>query len=421
MKKEIRVYSPLISDKRLHAARRAGLPYRKLPREKSIEISASLEILRSDGNGGLLPPGQLQRSLKPSESEFIESERLISKADFSYYLSRYHSVERDPGVDRGEGIGPTAPLESQVQFIRLLGKREEEVHAEFAKHKHTEGIRILAHKCRQVLFTSTSRALTLHRMIFWPGTRAFAGTLDPDGCGELYKRDTLSLSRLPWWLHPGELYPDVKNTEIGFPAPINSRLLYQPENQKTGIGVGTQQDVSHLTEVALWNYPHQIGFSFAPSLPKSRMTLHIQESTSYGKGYWYEVTEACRRREKGYESWIYIFVPWWFNRNKYRSICPDSWHPSDHTVKHAELIERTSPEWNNGITVHPTRGQLFWWESERAKYAREGKLASFLNSYPATPDQSFTNWNEGALPAELIEEMELDLRIPKPYEAQVSA
>jgi hypothetical protein len=40
-------------------------------------------------------------------------------------------------------------------------------------------------------------------------------------------------------------------------------------------------------------------------------------------------------------------------------------------------------------------------------------LASFLTNYPATPEQSFQSPNQGALPVELIEVMEQDIRMPR--------
>ena len=407
------MYSPDIIDRRLFQVKKAGIPFQRRSRDKCIEISGRLDKLRRDARGELVPNGGLVRPLDDEEQEFIQSERIICKADFSYYLSRYHVVERDAGVGAPDGVGPALPLESQIKLIKQIGDREKEVHDEYAKYKHTEGIRVYAHKCRQVVFTSTARALSLHRMLFWPGTRAFAGTLNPDGAGELYKRDKLSLDNLPFFFKP-EIYPDVKDTELGFEHPINSRLLYQAENQKSGIGVGTQQDVSHLTEVSLWQLPQQIGFYFAPALPKSRMTLHIQEATSFGKGnYWQEVTESCRQKKRGYESWTYVFVPWYYNRLKYRSIPPGNWIPDKHSQDHADLIERTSPEWCDGVAYRPSREQLFWWETTRAKYSRDGELASFLASYPATPEQSFVNWAQGALPVELLEKLEMGIR--KPY------
>lgn len=414
------MYSSDIVERRLRQVKQAGLNYQRRPRDICIDITAKLEKLRLNANGEKLPNGQLSRELDNKELEFIASERILCRADFEYYLSRYHSVELDSGVGSGDsGIGAGVILQSQRKLIKEIGKREDEVHAEYAKYKLTEGIRCYCHKCRQVVFTSTARALTLHRMLFWPGTRCFAAALNPDGVGELYKRDKTTIDNWPFWLSV-ELYPDVKDSEIGF-KDLNSRLLYQAENQKAGIGVGTQQDVSHLTEVPLWQYPYQIGFSFAPSLPKARTTLHIQEGTSAPYPYWQEVTEACRKKEKGYESWTYIFVPWYYNIDKYRSIPTNNWQPEKHTISHIELIERTSSEWCDGNVFRPSLEQMYWWETERAKYKKEGKLAAFLANYPATPEQSFTNWSEGALPAEVLERMELDIREPRVYEVHTDS
>ena len=420
------MYSPDIVERRLHKAKKAGMMYSRLPRERSIEVSTKLEVLRRNLKGELLPEGQLARDLDTREHEFIRSERLLCKCDFLYYLSRYHTVERDPGVGREGGVGPAYPLESQFRFVQLAGRREDVCYAELAKYGHTAGILIYAHKCRQVAFTATSRAMSIHRMLFWPGTRCFAATLKEgaQGTGELYKRDLLTLQSLPFWLKPtdDQIFPNVKDSEIGLTEPFNSRLSYQAENQQQGIGTGTQQDVSHLTEVPLWSYPMRIRYSFVPSIPKAVSTLHIQEGTSAGKGgYWQEVSEGCRKRKPGFEDYIYIFVPWYMNTLKYRGNPPDDWRPEEHTIKHAELIERTSPEFCDGKTVRPSRDQLYWWEKTRTLHAQNGEVATFLANYPATPEQSFTNWAKGALPVELLEQMEFDVRAPHLYDVEIAA
>ena len=419
------MYSPLVIDKRLHQARKSGLEFQRLPRETSIEIASRLENLRyrDDQRSEILPDQNLRRPLDDREDQFIRSERVLCKADFTYFLSRYYTIERDPGVGTEGGVGAAVPLESQLRYIQLIGRREEVCHAELKKYKLTAGILVYLHKVRQVAATSTFRAAAIHRMLFWPGTRAFAATLKdgPQGTGELYKRDLLAIENLPFWLKPS-IYPNVKDEEIGFEAPLNARLSYQAENQAVGIGTGTQQDVSHLTEVPLWSYPHRIRYSFVPSIPRAISTLHVQEGTSAGKGgYWQEVTEACRARREGFEDWIYAFLPWYFNRLKYRANPPDDWRPNEHTVKHAELIERTSPEFCDGVVYHATREQLYWWQTTRALHARNNELASFLANFPATPEMSFTNWAQGALPVELIEKMELDLKIPRLYGIEVAA
>lgn len=424
------MYSPEVIDRRLHALRKKmkekgdALEIKRLPRDLSIEISNKIQALRRNPKGELLPDRQLSRELDGREHAFIRSERLLCKLDFEYFLTRYYAIERDPGVGIEGGIGPARLLDSQKRFIKALGKREDVCVAEMAKYGHTDGILAYAHKCRQVAFTATSRGASMHRMLLWPGTRAFAATLKegPLGTGELYKRDKVCLDNLPFWLHPGDehIYPDVKDQEIGFTSPLDCRMSYQAENQQTGIGTGTQQDVSHLTEVPLWGYPYRIRFSFIPSIPKAISTLHIQEGTSAGKGgYWQEVSEGCRHRRSGFESYIYIFVPWYVNATKYRSNPPDSWTPNEHTQKHMALIERTSPEFNEGVAVHPNRDQMYWWEKTRDLHTHNGELALFLANYPATPEQSFTNWAQGALPVELIEKMELNIKQPIVYDVNL--
>jgi hypothetical protein len=416
------IYSPDIIDRRLAAAKKAGIPFRRCSRDESIETAARLQKLIYDARGNKLPWGTLARPLDAKESAHILSEQTLCKFDFSYYGERFHVMSLDTGtVDDDVPVAPIKFQESQRRLIKSIGKREEEVHAEYAKYKMTEGIRVIAHKTRQQYYTAICRALTLHRMLLWPGTRAFAGALNPDGQGELYKRDKLAIENLPWWMRP-EIAPDVKDTEIGFTHPLSCRLLYQSANQKQGMGVGSTIDVSHLTEVPLYMNPsYDINFSLLPAIPKARSTLHIQEGTSAGPaGYWREVSEACRNKEEGYASWTYVFIPWYFNSKKYRRIPPPNWTPSAHTLEHAELIERTSADWNDGVTVRATIEQLVWWQSEREMYSKQGSLGKFLASYPATPEQSFTQWGDGALPTELLERMELDERRPHIYDVEVA-
>lgn len=417
------MYASDIIERRLHTAKKAGLSYQRLPRAESIARSADLQLLCYDDRGAKLPDDTLARPLSKDEEFFIVSEQLLCKVDFEYWFTRYACVELDPGVtaDGKGGIAPPVLAESQRHYIKLLGRKEVEVHEEFKKYGLTLGIHAYFHKTRQVMATATARALTWHRLLFWNGTRAFCATLDEPRIGELFKRDHIIIDNLPWWQMP-KVYPDVKDTEIGLEPPISSRISYQAENQVTGIGTGSQNDVSHLTEVALWKYPGRIRFSFVPSIPKAVTTLHIEESTADGKGnYWHEVTEAARHKKRGFEHWIYAFIPWWYNKSKYRAIPHEGWKPEKHTLAHAELIERTSPEFNDGNVYKPTIEQLYWWETERAQHVKTGELASFLTNYPATPEQSFQNPTQGALPAELMEEMETEVKDPVPYEVECVA
>lgn len=408
------MYSALVADRRLHAAAKLGIPYKRLPVATSIEIAAKLEALRLDRNGKLLPDNQLARPLFDSEQQFINSETHVCKFDLEYFFTRYYQMSLDAGVGERTGIGQPILLESQRRIIELWGRREVECYEELKKHKFTEGILCYIHKVRQIAATATTTAAKMHRCLFWPGTRAFTACLTDgeSGTGEIFTRDKIAYDNLPFWMKPS-LSADVKDSELGFTDPISSRMTYQSENQKTGIGTGTQKDFSHLTEVALWSWPERIRFSFIPAIPKAITTFHVQESTANGKGYWKEVTESARKRKRGYESWTYIFIPWYMNSMKYRANVPDSWRPEEHTIKHAELIERTSPEFFDGKTIRPSRSQLYWWEGSRKMHSENGELASFLTNYPATPEQSFQSFSNGALPVELIEKMETRTKMPE--------
>jgi hypothetical protein len=409
------MYSPSIIEKRLLAAKKAGLIYKRLPRADSIGRAAEIERLAFDpATQKRLPAGNLVRALKTSEQEFIESERLLCKADFVYFFERYVNISLDSGVGTDGGIGPLQMLESQRRYVSLLGKREEECWQEQAKYGFTTGIKAYFHKARQVLATTTARGMCWHRMFFYAPVRGLFATLDDTAITEVFtKRDHVFLDNLVWWLKPAKLDPDKDNDEIGIPAPISSYMAYRAENAESGFGTGSQNDVSHLTEVALYKYPSRIRYSFLPSLPKSIKTLHIQESTSDGKGnYWHEVTEHARKKDRGYEDWVYAFIPYYMNKAKYRANVPDSWVPEDHTLRHAEMVERTSPEFFDGVTIRPTKGQLYWWESERHAHAQNGELASFLTNYPATPSESFQSPSQGALPVELIEAMMNEAMMP---------
>lgn len=131
------------------------------------------------------------------------------------------------------------------------------------------------------------------------------------------------------------------------------------------------------------------------------------------------MTEAARHKRRGYESWTYAFIPWYMNKLKYRDNPPSNWVPEPHTIQHAELVERTSPEFMDGVSVQLSLEQLYWWETDRARHVQKGELAYFLTNYAATPEQSFQSSSQGALPVELIEKMELECRDGAPYDVEV--
>jgi hypothetical protein len=404
------MYSALVVDKALRRLTDAGIKLKRRKVEQCREVSRRLRDLIDPKTG------QYTRSLTGDEKDFIRSETILCRHDFRYFASRYGNIDLDASV--GGGVGPMQFWASQLRALELISQREEEIAAQFAKHGFTDGILTVWHKSRQLGATAMMRLITLHRMLLWRNTRCIGGSLDIDKIHELYVRDKTILDNLPPFLAPLIEF-DVKDSHISF-GNLKSRLTYQQSNQKAGVGTGQQFDISHMTEVALWEYADRLKFDFLPAVPQAPTTFVAFESTANGRGnFWHSFTESIRKKETGFQSWTYIFTPWYIEAKKYRRMAPDDWRPNQVTIEHAELVERTSSEFcAEKVTLG--RDQLYWWETEYQQYKKEGSLHIFLSNYCATPEQSFQHSTRSALPLETIEWMRSTSILGMPYLPEVT-
>lgn len=370
------MYSPLIVDQNLFALEKRGFKVKRQPVDKCREMSARLNAAYD------LKNGVYTRRLTPDEQSFVRSETALCRADFSYFAQRYGNIDLDASV--GGGVGPMQFWASQERALQLIGQREEEVAREFAKHGFCDGILTIWHKSRQLGATAIMRLITLHRMLLFKNTRGIAGSLDIDKIHELYVRDKTILDNLPPFLSP-RIQFDVKDSHISFDN-LKSRLTYQQSNQKAGVGTGQQFDVSHMTEVALWDYADRLKFDFLPTVPQAPTAFVAFESTANGRGnFWFSFTESVRKKEEGFGAWTYIFTPSYIEPTKYRRTPPDDWRPNQVTIEYAELVERTSPEYCSQKVVLG-RDHLYWWETEYTQYRKEGSLHIFLSNYCVAGD-----------------------------------
>lgn len=359
--------------------------------------------------------GLYKRPLVEGETAFIRSETILCRHDFRYFAERYGCIDQDAAM--GGGVNAITFWVSQERALSLIAAREEEIQREYEKHGFSDGILSVWHKSRQLGATAIMRLITLHRMLLWKHTRCIAGSLDIDKIHELYVRDKTIMDNLPPFLTPAIEF-DVKDSHISFEN-LKSRLIYQMSSQKAGVGTGQQFDISHMTEVALWEYAERLKFDFLPAVPQSPSTFVAFESTANGRGnFWHDFTENVRKKLEGFQSWIYIFTPWYIESKKYRRAAPDSWRPNQATVEHTQLVERTSPEFC-GERVILTRDQMYWYETEYALHKREGSLYIFLSNYCATPEQSFQHSTRPALPPETIEWMRSTSQLGMPYNVEL--
>lgn len=382
---------------------RLGVSLLRFPAARVADIAEHLSKLRK-------PDGALKRSLTKEEQSFIRNERLVSQQDFSYWVERYCTIARD--AVEGGGIGPFRLWESQQILLRRIAECEERGVEAWSRRETADGILIVDHKDRQVGHTMLARALLMHRLTLHPHTRGMAASVDDDKVQELYDRDKLIWDNLPWYLKPS-LEFDVKAAHLYFGI-LGSRLLYQQGKQQSGLGQGRQFDVAHITEVASLPYPAMLEHDFFPTLPQNPYTLCLLESTAQGRGnYWHDFTERVRRGRT--TRWVYVFVPYYAEKKKYRRTAPSTWHPSELTLLHAKRVYETSREFT-GQDVLLSRETLYWYETTRQEYQDAGRLNLFLTNYAATPEESFQHTTLSAFSTEVMERIRLDCRPGVAYE-----
>lgn len=393
------MFHPTIVERTLARFSDSKLKFVERSIDESKHLARQLHLKRE--KSGFDDKGNPRVQWTQAERAFMDSETLLCRASFRYWVERYAFAELD--ASEGGGVAPVTLWPSQERALEIISARELLNWQNFDKYGFSDGTHIVWHKTRQQGATALARLICMHRMTTRKNTRAIAATLDEKKIMELYTRDHVILDNLPFFLQP-KIEFDVKNEHIGFEL-LKSRISYEQASQKAGIGTGQQFDISHMTEVALWPYANRLQFDFLPAVPKHPSVFVGWESTANGKGgFWYEFTENVRKRKPGFQQWVYSFTPWYINHNKNRLIPPEGWEPNEFTRAHGELIERTSVEFA-GTTIRPNKTQLYWWETEYLLNQQQGTLHIFFSNYPATPEQSFQHTSNTALPVHTIEWM----------------
>lgn len=353
------------------------------------------------------------------ERLFIRNERVLCALDFRYWC-HYATIQRDGG-----GITTfDHPWGSTRLFLRFIAKLEEEQHDAIAKGEMTPyaisdqpkpavpGILVAINKARQLAATTVGRLITMHRLTTQRERRALAASVDDDKIQEMYDRDKLVYDNLPYYLRPDVLY-DEKRGHLHFDK-LNSRVLYQVSSQKSGIGVGRQIDIHHLTELSTWLNPQSVELDFFPAIPRSVHTFGLEESTPYGRGnFWHDWTERVRKGKV--DRWRYCYIPWYAELSKYRAQPPEGWQPSEVALLHAQKVHDTSAQYI-GSTLMLPRESLYWWETTRQSYKDGGKLNFFYTNYSATPEESFQHSTVSAFPADFLEDLRLRTHAGQTYE-----
>lgn len=385
------MYSPQVCARRRAAIEAILAP--ALPRGlRDYTVSEVKEFREFRFKGLFDKHGQKTRSLAPDETAFILNEQALTKIDYAYFAERYWTVNL-----AGQTLGPLFPLwESQRLILSQLGRME----WERFESGYPDGLIANVLKARQLGASTLVESMLGHRLVTHGNVNGLLASDVPDNSNFLYDMFERGIDHLPWYLRP-TIAERVKNDEMVFAtgsrlmmgASKSTRGAHDSAAQKGGakgqLGRGKTVSVIHLSELATWTNPDQIDGALEPGIPRSPFTLWIKESTAQGRGphnWWYMDWQAAK---SGRGRSFPIFIGWWAEKEKYWLPYPASWTPSEETLSHARRIVENSPRWTGGTVYHPTKEQLYWYETTRAEKAAKDLLEEFLQEYPADDEEAF--------------------------------
>jgi hypothetical protein len=402
------MYSPEIVDRRIRSIESAyHISLHRYDPDESRAISAHVSTAYDD-------KGRQIRALTGREQDFVWNEIALSRADFVYWAERYCQIL----VDDEEAIRrPIRLTSAQKIILAKMAKGENRMWEERDRGQtRHDGLCYFMHKAGQMGISTHCEIVGVHRLNFYPDTLGLVASSNDQMTQKLYSDYFLPVyENLPPWMRQ-PLKSKIKDRGLDFVS--NSRAVLQDASQKAAVGQGSKWHYVHLSEVSTWPDPvksFEGSDGVLPRISRSIKAVAFLESTSAGmQDWWHLRTELARRGE--YDRWEYIFIPWYMVPEFYHDYPPDTWIMSKEAQEEAELIERTSWEWNDGATIRPTRQMMYWWEKERRFYQKNGTLNEFYKAHPSIPEQSFTHGGTSSFEYEVLEGLQRGIERPVPYE-----
>jgi hypothetical protein len=342
---------------------------------------------------------------------FVRNEILLSRCDYSYF-TRYVKILLDD--ETGEE-GSLDLWSAQRRLIRKVGDVEKRLFDEVdAGRKRLDGNCWFVHKRRQTGASTIAQSMGVHRTALWSNMNGLtAGVDETSTLTKLYnKYYYFMLQRLPRWMQVGRVSDSNEGIEF-----VNGSSVILQNSTGANVGQGAKWHWAHLTECAAWDknkVSDQIDNHFTNAISASVKGMAFLESTSQGiDDWWHHSTELARRSQL--PRWNYFFVPWYAIEEISIAYPPDDWKPNAETLKHAQYVERTSPEFMDGQTYRLTPNQMYFWERTRSTFEVKGDLANFYKNYPATPEESFVVTGRTSFPIEVITYYSDQVREPWAY------
>ena len=348
------------------------------------------------------PEKNWRETLTPEEVHLIRNERILCRADFSYFVSRYCWIKNEE--DR---VVRMEPWVSQQIFLSILAEMQEQECS----------LMLIILKARQLGLSRVISLILLHEVLFTAHTNAFLASSTEDKTGLLFDMLDFVLERLPFWMRPGEKF----RRENKFLELMNgSAITLQHGQQTTGIARGTTPTKAHISELAEFDefkVSDLIDSSLLRAMHDSPQTFLALESTAKGMNNWWN--DKWKSAKAGWPERRSrlrpLFLPWFvgglYPKEHWLRAHPV---PPDYSSRmlpwaaaHAEgaeqyvrkteyLYTRLGKDWQMPLE------QIWYYECERDAAVRERRLNKFLQEMPANDDEAFQSTNISVFDTETI-------------------
>jgi hypothetical protein len=304
--------------------------------------------------------------------------KLISRIkDFPWFAENFLKV-KPKGENEEEDEKNEVFKESSVGLVPFkLNQAQLYLHRRLEDQLAATGkVRAVILKGRQQGCSTYTQARYFHKLITSVGKKAFVLAHQDKASDGIFKMTRRFYENLEDGLCPK---PSKLNTsEMEFSAFNSEYRVGTAGNKHTG-----RSETIHLfhgSEVALWENTNEISTGIMQSIPNSRGSEIILESTAQKIGNYFH--KCWLAAEGGISDYQAIFIPWYWQK-EYRSFAPGFVLTNEEN----ELLSRYS---SNGLTVE----HLAWRRSKIIDFSPsdlERGEENFKQEYPFTAAEAFLN------------------------------
>ena len=334
--------------------------------------------------------------LTREQQQFIANEMILSTWDFNYWIARYSLVIAPEGKK----------VQMKLWESQEIGMKHIEL-GEIRAWKENRANGWVWLKARQLGATQLAQNIILHRLAFHAHQRGAIASDAPTPTARLLRRFTGILDNMPWWMQPS-ISDRVKTDEgeaIYFDVLNSSLIIGHGRKMGGGIAQGDSTNVFHFTELPDWQNFAQIDADFLPTFHSLPNNVGIIESTARSRRD--DFHDLFQRAWDGHDTKLSaMFIPYYAHSTLYRMHPPEGWTPAKITQEHMAKVEKQSPGYCHGRTVHLSNEQAYWWETNYQNADRQKKKSVFLSEYASDHYEAFQHQSIGMFSGDLIEDLE---------------